>query len=252
MFETSASAAKKKSTVGALKKNASKKKRRNRLGRNQLGQAIGATGMRTRMRLYEATARLLGLFPLRELTVAAIARAARTSPATFYVYFEDVDDAVLAVISEHSQSTPELLTMLGQSWEARPLEQARKFVRLYTEFWQEHRALFHARNLAAEEGDERFRQARARSMTPLLDVLTKRIEGTLEAKRLPGGLHAASMAGALLAMLERLAEIARTTVNAERGIDTARLLDSAAFMVATTLEGISAFEDSGPPRPRKP
>ena len=121
--------------------------------RNQHGQAMGAKGVQTRRRLIEATEKLLRAMPLRELRVTDIAKAARTSTSTFYLYFHDVPEAVLAVISEVSQSTPNFLAMIGDRWdEADAYERAQTFVESYFDQWQAHAALFRVRNLAADEG----------------------------------------------------------------------------------------------------
>ena len=63
--------------------------------RNQSGQAMGAKGLKTRLRLIEATDELLKTKSLRDLTVSDITRLANTSASTFYLYFTDVPEAVL-------------------------------------------------------------------------------------------------------------------------------------------------------------
>jgi AcrR family transcriptional regulator len=61
------------------------------------GRALGQRGARTRRRLLDATSQLLETEGIRDLRVVEIARVVGTSPATFYQYFRDVDDAVLAL-----------------------------------------------------------------------------------------------------------------------------------------------------------
>src|SRR3546814_15871581 len=58
------------------------------------GRKLGAKGQRTRQQLIDATVALLETPGLRDVSVVAVARAAPTSPATFYVYFKDVPDVV--------------------------------------------------------------------------------------------------------------------------------------------------------------
>jgi len=61
------------------------------------GRALGRRGQQTRTRLLEATAQMLERVGLRDLRVVDIARVVGTSPATFYQYFRDVEEAVLAL-----------------------------------------------------------------------------------------------------------------------------------------------------------
>ena len=64
------------------------------------GRALGRRGAQTRRRLLDATAELLETHGIRDLRVVDIARAVGSSPATFYQYFRDVEEAVLALAEE--------------------------------------------------------------------------------------------------------------------------------------------------------
>ena len=175
---------------------------------NQHGQEMGQKGRKTRERLLKATDDLIKTKQLRDVSVLDIARLANTSGSTFYLYFSDVAEAVLAVARGASQSSPELLDLLAKPWtEPTAMDQAQKFAELYMDVWQQNRDLFRVRNLAADEGDARFGAARRVAIAPLLEALALRIEANLAARALPAGLHPYSTAGALLAMLERLAAI---------------------------------------------
>src|SRR5918993_854314 len=59
------------------------------------GRVPGRRGRATRRRLLDQTAAMLRERSYRDVTVIEIARAAGTSPATFYQYFADVEAAVL-------------------------------------------------------------------------------------------------------------------------------------------------------------
>nr|WP_260582911.1 TetR/AcrR family transcriptional regulator [Sphingopyxis sp. PET50] len=69
------------------------------------GRKLGAKGQRTRQQLIEATVALLETHGLRDVSVVDVARAAQTSPATFYVYFKGVPEAVLAALEHASQTS---------------------------------------------------------------------------------------------------------------------------------------------------
>ncbi len=61
------------------------------------GRVIGSRAKATRLRLLDATAKLLRSHGVLELKVVDITREAGTSPATFYQYFADVDTVLLAL-----------------------------------------------------------------------------------------------------------------------------------------------------------
>ena len=65
---------------------------------NKQGQARGKKGQATRARLMNAAERLLAKSSPLDLTAVAIAKAADTSSATFYMYFDDVKDIYLSLI----------------------------------------------------------------------------------------------------------------------------------------------------------
>jgi len=199
--------------------------------RNQLGQAMGAKGMQTRRRLLEATACLLKTTPLRELRVAHIVRRAETSSATFYVYFNDVSEAVLALISELTQSPPSLLGLFDARWEpAEAMDRAHEFVASYVDHWEAHASLFLLRNLASDEGDERFGAVRLNAVAPLIGVMAERIQEGQRAGEAPADLHPQSAAGALLAMIERISGVRLDTRN--KRITRSRLVRVAAMLSA--------------------
>lgn len=172
---------------------------------NLSGQKMGSKGQRTRRRLIDTTIELLAKTRLRDLRVVDIAQVAETSAATFYLYFEDVTEVVLVAATEVTQSLPDLMELLEHDWD-RPGEAgaAMRFVERYIAFWDEHRPLFRARNLAAEEGDQRFVTAREEAVRPLLAALATKIAAAQAAGHVPGGTSASAFAGTLLMMLERL------------------------------------------------
>lgn len=205
--------------------------------RNQNGQAMGPKGIKTRRRLIDATIALLEEKKLGELRIAEIARRARTSPATFYIYFSDVQDAVLAAIEELPQSTPRVMELAGSDWlGGNARAQAEDLLRSYTDFWHQHSRLFQARNLAAEEGDARFITARLQSVRPLLLRFSQAIALAQQNGRLPQDIDPMATAGALMAMIERVAATTRTySSGVEAGAHGPVL--SAAYILAATLGG---------------
>lgn len=204
---------------------------------NQNGQAMGSKGLQTRRRLVEAAEALLRTKPVRDLRVAEIAKAANTSTSTFYLYFQDVAEAVLAVASAVSQSTPEFMAQFAQAWDPdTAFDHAQAFVDSYLDYWRAHAAVFRVRNLAADEGDPRFIAARGHAVRPLLQLMAARIRDRQAAGALPADLHALSAASALMAMLERMGALPDVGIGTEE-VTMPRITHAAAFITAVLIGG---------------
>lgn len=165
------------------------------------GRALGKRGAATRRKLLDATAEQLESNGLRDLRVVDIARAVGTSPATFYQYFRDVEEAVLALAEAVGEQTAPLVELLDPPWRGDAgLESARRLVDGFLLYWDEHRAILRTRNLAAQEGDQRFRDVRNASLQPITQGLSRQVaEHSVE------GIAPYAAAAALVAMMERMA-----------------------------------------------
>src|SRR5687768_1716977 len=81
------------------------------------GRVPGRRGRATRDKLLRATAQLLDQKSYRELTVVEIARRARTSTATFYQYFADVEAALVELARDLADEAPQLVKIIrGGEW----------------------------------------------------------------------------------------------------------------------------------------
>lgn len=179
--------------------------------KNLSGQAMGPKGLKTRTKLINVTVELLAKTSLRELKVVEIAQAAEMSSATFYLYFDSVIEVVLAAVDETSMSTPELITLLEQDWDPTGADDAAlRFVRLYVAYWDDHRVLLRARNLAAEEGDARFVAARENSVRPLSTALAMRVAQGQARGRVPASVAPYALSSTIVMMLERLSALSGT------------------------------------------
>jgi AcrR family transcriptional regulator len=201
---------------------------------NLHGQELGAKGMQTRARILKATATLLEKRPLRELKVAEIGALSGLSYTTFYIYFESVADAALAVVEELNQATPEVMEILDRPWtHDNVVQNCRAFVQAYISFWDHHHALLAVRNFAADEGDRRFFDARRRTIEPIHYGLQAKITHFQEMDAEAPKLHVPSTVSVLLAMLERTASVIRHP-SAHRATRP-RQIESAAFLLASTM-----------------
>jgi len=203
---------------------------------NLYGQAMGAKGRSTRARILKATAELMERRPIRELKVAEIGALAGVSSSTFYLYFESVPEAALAVVESLQQATPEVIGILAREWTRESVgDDAKAFVIAYFSFWDRHHALLRVRNFAADEGDRRFFEARRRSTEPIHLALQEKMREF--ARQEPGlhHLHPPSTASVLLAMLERTAAIIR--LPSAHKATRPRQIESVAFLVASAMVG---------------
>jgi len=200
------------------------------------GRALGRRGAQTRRRLLDATAELLETHGIRDLRVVDIARTVGSSPATFYQYFRDVEHAVLALAEEVGDEIAPLVDRLETRWDADGgLDDARALVDGFVEYWDRHRAVLRTRNLAAQEGDERFRDVRHRTLRPFMVTLTAKITESREAGRVVGEMSPAAASAALVALIERMAAFHRELEQLD--ISRADVVETTARIIHQTVVG---------------
>ena len=203
--------------------------------RNQKGQKIGTKGERTRRKLIQETLGLVESVGLRDVTVAEVAKQAGTSTATFYIYFEGVPEVVLAALEGAEQVTPEMMAMLDKDFSgAAGFARACRFVDAYARQWQKHGTVFRVRNLAAEEGDSRFLNARLSVAIPLMDALESKITCVRQPATGGPAIEPRAIAGAILIMLERLGAVGPVLRGDER-TNMANMVLACAYLVQMAL-----------------
>lgn len=196
----------------------------------QSGRVLGPRALKTRQRLLDATAALLGERSVLDIAVVEIARKAETSPATFYHYFKDVDEAALALAEQAAEEMPGLVDLIDASWEgAEGLATARSLVRAFMQHWSEHHAVLLIRNLSADKGDRRFQKVRRDALAPLLERLAARIEEAQRSGHVSKDAHPYAAAAALTSILESISaharELQRNDVTRDELVETcARVL----------------------------
>lgn len=148
---------------------------RMRSERSKAGAPLGRKGIETRARLLEKTRELLEHVSPFNLTVAAITKAARTAAATFYVYFNDVQDVFYALSLDANREFEE---MAGghREWFAEPcnfVSDAQQFVDEFNAIWDRHRHALQYCNLESDRGNARFQDLRTANALPLIDRLAQ-------------------------------------------------------------------------------
>ena len=166
----------------------------------------GGAGSATRTRLLECTAELLATTPWRSIKVIDIARQAGTSPATFYQYFENVEQAILVMAEELMQGAGTLAELVDGDWsEDASWATARRVVEGFMAYWEANRAVFRVVELATEEGDLRFQGLRVRALNAVTVTLARvdRVGRARTAAR--PATDAMAVAATLISMLAHVA-----------------------------------------------
>jgi AcrR family transcriptional regulator len=166
------------------------------------GRVPGRRGRATRDKLLKATADLLDKKSYRELTVVEIAKRAKTSTATFYQYFTDVEAALAELARELSDEGPRLVDIIRTAkWKTDGAESATRLVDAFVDLWDRHHAILRVVELATAEGDMRFRNIRTHLLSQVTDALRDAI-----VKSSNGDLEPRAHAAALVSLLAHVAE----------------------------------------------
>jgi hypothetical protein len=108
----------------------------------------------------------------------------------------------------------------------------------FIRYWDAHRAVLRTRNLAAQEGDPRFRQVRNNSLRPLTDHLATTVTESQAEGRVSAGISPMAAAAALVALLERMAAFHSDLESL--GITRGDVVETTARIVHQTVTGTEA------------
>ena len=208
------------------------------------GRVPGERGRQTRQRLLDATVELLSTTSWRSVKVTDIARQARTSPATFYQYFGNVEQAIRVLAEGMVDQAAQLAELVGGDWsEQASWDTALAVTEGFLAYWESNRAVFRVVDLATEEGDAQLRGIRVRALNAVTVALAQVIVAAApSAEGAPGmvtsspaGSDPMAVAGTLVAMF--------ASVSAHRygfefwGIRTGHLIDSQARLLHWAVTG---------------
>ena len=200
---------------------------------DQTGRELGPRALATREKLLEATLAELAICSLRELKVIDLVKRVGTSPATFYQYFRDVEEAVLQLAVRASREMPAVVDLIEGDWRGEAgLERARAIASAFVEHWDRHGAALRFRNTASDEGDLRFLAVRNEAMMPMLTALSRQIV-QYRGSGLSPDEHPAAAAAAMGAILERLASYHTELENV--GVTREGLIETVARIVKKTI-----------------
>jgi AcrR family transcriptional regulator len=211
------------------------------------GRLAGERGRQTRQRLLDATVELLSTTSWRSVKVTDIARQARTSPATFYQYFANVEEAIRVLAEGMVDEAAQLAELVGGDWsEETSWDTARTVTEGFLAYWEDNRAVFRVVDLATEEGDRELRGIRVRALNAVTVALSQVIleacpstgKAVGPSTASPAGSDPMAVAGAIVAMF--------ASVSAHRygfeywGIRTPHLVDTQARLLHWAVTGREA------------
>ncbi|CAB5033672.1 unannotated protein [freshwater metagenome] len=193
------------------------------------GRVPGRRGIATRQRLLQCTSDLLETTSYRDLKVVDIAREAGTSPATFYQYFPDAESALLALADRLVGEGGERLVrpLKAANWHGQNAYLACEAVAdAFLEFWADHSALMAVIDLAALEGDQRFRDCRIQLLNTFTVAATEVLTRQRQAGFAAAEVDPEATAVVLVSMLSHVA--AHQAGIAQSGVPIGQLRDAMA------------------------
>jgi AcrR family transcriptional regulator len=143
---------------------------------NLMRQKLGNKGAATRQRILDTVVRLVNAQTGGVPSISLICRAAQTSKAAFYQYFEDFNAVVLELLRPSHQDIENLAAMLEEDWPKEELyERAYTFVAAYFSYWERHGAALRLRRILADSGDPIMIEMTLRSIDPILRALAAKL-----------------------------------------------------------------------------
>ena len=124
----------------------------------------------------DATRQLITVEPAHKLTASAIARAAGLASQTFYLYFKEIDEVLLALSHEAGADMDDVHHALSDDWaSATPTAHAKRFIDAFSAYWDRHRAILTVRNYLSDSGHPAFLTIRQDAAMPLIRAIADRI-----------------------------------------------------------------------------
>lgn len=198
------------------------------------GRVAGRRGQATRQRLLDATRSAVAEGRYRDVTVVDISRRADTSAATFYQYFPDIETALLSLLDELTDTGGQQLRSLvtDASWDGDTAAQG--LAEGFMAFFAEHGQLLRVCDLAALEGDDRFRLLRTR----LFNGVFLALQALAYEARAEGRIPQAASPGAIASVLTTmLAHVSAHQPGFENwGVPAADLESTMAMVISNALD----------------
>jgi AcrR family transcriptional regulator len=143
---------------------------------NKQGQSLGRKGTESRRRLMDSTLSLLSEHSAHKLSASRIARVAGMASQSFYLYFKDIDELLLALAEEAAADIGSVVDALREApGSSEPGDVSRRVIDAYSAYWDKHRSILSARNYIADSGNMAFLKLRQESTMPVILAVAERI-----------------------------------------------------------------------------
>jgi len=202
---------------------------------NRQSQKLGSKGRRTRKLITETAREMLRTTSPMDMTAVAIARRAKISSASFYMYFDDVSDLIYQMSAEIGDEFQSVIAIIDRPWDLEnPQKDAHEFVVAFNNIWSKNREVLTYRNLEADLGNPRFDQLWRATLRPIVAHLGDKIrEGAKARGRYISVMDSRCRAVTLTSAMERFSA-SNPRVIAEE-LDYNRLITALAELVANTV-----------------
>ena len=165
----------------------------------------GPRAQRTHARILAGLSTLLRSKKLAAISVGEIARASAVSPATFYRYFPDVESVALQLawsLADDLQPAVEKAELPWDGPDGRANVEA--FVTEFLSHWARNSPILRMRNHFADDGDDRFREVRLRTLRQLTPAILAKLRAHQEAGDIAPELDVRAAVNIVVGMLERV------------------------------------------------
>jgi AcrR family transcriptional regulator len=139
--------------------------------------------------------------PYRDVKVVDIAETVGVTPAAFYQYFVNLEDALLTLANEMVAESMQLTELMVADWQHDGPEVARRVVDGFMDFWDRHDAVLRVVELGIDEHDDRFARIRSATLNEPVLALSLVIASRKSAGDQPEDVEPRAMAAALSAAL---------------------------------------------------
>jgi AcrR family transcriptional regulator len=172
---------------------------------NLSGQRIGRKGQATREKILSAALRIIESSDDAPITLSGVAREVSVGMTTLYLYFPDLGDLILAVLTRVMESADAaFMDRLKKRWPDGSLRECcAEFLHAHFEFWRAHVRILHMRNSYADAGDVRFLMYRSEFSSPIIAALVRQMDGQPKSYDAPNDY----VATVLLTWFERVATV---------------------------------------------
>lgn len=166
---------------------------------------LGPRAQRTHARILAGLRTLLQNKKLAAISVGEIAKASDVSPATFYRYFSDVESVALQLawsLADDLQAAVEKAELPWDGPDGRKNVEA--FVTEFLAHWSRNSPILRMRNHLADDGDDRFREVRLRTLRRLTPAILAKLRAHQKAGDIPPELEVRAAVNIVVGMLERV------------------------------------------------